>query len=480
MFEEPLEAIQEKIRLKMADAGLQEPVIRAFGESVSQVYRGRTGLIAEGEIEPVDDIPSLESFGKGEYQGGAPLESLAVIKLNGGLGTGMGLDKAKSLLPVKGTDCFLDFIARQVLHLRQVSRTDRPRFLLMNSFSTREDSLDYLSRYPELAKGGDIDFVQNKVPKLDAATLAPVSFPANPDLEWCPPGHGDLYPSLMASGLIDQLLDQGVRYLFVSNSDNLGATVDLDLLGYFASSGLSFLMEVASRTQADSKGGHLARRKSDQRLILRESAQCPDQDANAFQDINTHRFFNTNSLWIQLEHLKARLEESGGFLPLPLIRNRKTVDPSDPDSTPVFQIESAMGAAIECFSESGAILVPRSRFAPVKTTNDLMALRSDAYVVTEDSRLELHPDRGGIPPVVRLDPRFYKMMGDFDRLVSSTVPSMVRCNSLTVEGAVRFPEAGTLAGDVTLRGSTDGSRPALMSPDHFENGGFTLQPVTGP
>ena len=458
----------------MQSAGLGEPVIRAFEKAVTRVHSGQTGLIPESEISPVESIPSLEDFQGGDYSGSAPLESLAVIKLNGGLGTGMGLAKAKSLLPVKGEDCFLDFIARQILHLRQSTRSDRPRFLLMNSFSTREDTLDYLLKYPELSRGAALDFLQNKVPKLSAESLEPVSFNANPDMEWCPPGHGDLYPSLMSSGLVDELLDQGIRYLFVSNSDNLGATVDLDLLGYFARSGMSFMMEVARRTPADRKGGHLARRVADDRLILRESAQCPDADADAFQDIDRYKYFNTNSLWIRLDDLKSALDRTGGFLELPLIRNRKTVDPSDPESTPVFQIESAMGAAIECFEKSGAVMVPRSRFAPVKSTNDLLALRSDAYIVTSDSRVTLHENRNGKPPVISLDPEFYKFMDGFNALVGTQVPSLVSCESLTVKGAVRFPDSGTIAGNVTLTGSPSDSTPAVLEAAHYQDADFKL------
>lgn len=79
----------------------------------------------------------------------------------------------------------------------------------------------------------------------------------------CPPGHGDIYPSLLGSGMLERLLSEGIQYLFVSNSDNLGATLDLQLLQHFASSGAPFMMEVCERTAADKKGGHLARRKAD-------------------------------------------------------------------------------------------------------------------------------------------------------------------------------------------------------------------------
>jgi len=432
---------------KMRAAGLPESVVSAFSREWHLAAAGHAGLLPEAEIQPACDIPSLADV-RGDRAGPALLERLCVIKLNGGLGTGMGLERAKSLIAVRDGLNFLDYIARQILSLRALHGTGGPRFLLMDSYSTSADTLAYLSRYPELSPDGQLDFLQNKVPKLLAGTLEPLDWPASPDLEWCPPGHGDLYPSLVASGWLDRLAGEGIEYLFVSNSDNLGATVDLDLLGYFAGSRLSFLMEVAERTASDRKGGHLARRKSDGRLVLREVAQCPPSDLTAFQDIELHRFFNTNTLWLRVSDLRAALAENGGSLPLPLICNTKTADPRDPSSPEVLQLESAMGAAIECFPRSGAVLVPRTRFAPVKTTEDLLALRSDAYRTTEDNRIELLPERGGEPPDILLDSRYYKLLPGFEAGFESGVPSLASCAKLEVRGPWIFDAGVTCEGGV--------------------------------
>merc|ERR1740138_658438 len=124
----------------------------------------------------------------------------------------------------------------------------------------------------------------------------------------------------------------------------------MKLLTYFAQSNKPFIMECCERTEADKKGGHLAMRTADGQLILRESAQCADEDEAAFQDITKHRFFNTNNLWVRLDKLKEQIVASGGFIKLPMIKNAKTVDPKDGDSTKVLQLETAMGAAIECFA----------------------------------------------------------------------------------------------------------------------------------
>jgi UDP-N-acetylglucosamine pyrophosphorylase len=240
---------------------------------------------------------------------------------------------------------------------------------------------------------------------------------------------------LAGSGALDRLLSAGVKYLFVSNSDNLGATLDPRLLKWFAQSGAPFAMEVTARTPSDRKGGHLALR--DGKLLLREAAQCPDEDMDAFQDIGKHRFFNTNNLWLRLDVLARVLAASGGFLPLPVIQNKKTVDPRDKKSTPVYQLESAMGAAIECFDDAAAIVVPRSRFAPVKTTADLLTLRSDAYEIRADGTVSLVAACGGVPPKVDLDDH-YKLVDQLDAALTAGAPSLKNCRSLKVTGLVAF------------------------------------------
>lgn len=432
---------------KMRAAGSNQAAIRAFRHNYENLLAGQTGFFPESSIQPVSDLPKLEDLAGSRPARPELLNEMVFIKLNGGLGTSMGLEKAKSLLEVKNGLTFLDFIARQVLQLaRRYAR--RPRFLLMNSFSTSADTLRFLRKYPDLGDPASLELMQNQVPKVDAGTLRPASWPENPQLEWCPPGHGDLYPSLLGSGLLDEFLVGGRRFAFVSNADNLGATVDLELLGYFADSGKPFLMEVARRTPSDNKGGHLARRGG--RFMLRESAQCPENDLPAFRDIQRHQFFNTNNLWIRLDALKELLAAHGGLVPLPLIKNSKTIDPRDKNSPPVFQLETAMGAAIECFENSGAILVPRTRFAPVKTTSDLLVLRSDAYTVTEDWRVILSNGSSGVPPVVQLDDAHYKLVDQLDEKTSRGVPSLKQCRQLVIRGPVLLNSENTFLGAVSV------------------------------
>ena len=443
----------DAFEIKMRAAGMGDAPVAVFKRNYEALLRDETGLIPEESIAPAGDLPKADELPAGD--GADLLGQTVIVKLNGGLGTGMGLLGPKSLLAVREGVNFLDLMVRQTLSLREQSGT-KVRLLLMNSFSTSEDTLAHLQRYAEqgFADVGEVEMMQNMVPKIDAQTLKPVEWPADPEQEWCPPGHGDLYPALVGSGWLDRLLAEGVSYAFVSNSDNLGAILDPALLAFFAKSGAPFMMEVTRRTAADKKGGHLAMRKSDGRLLLREVAQCPDADLDAFQNIDKHQYFNTNSLWLNLEKLKAQLTADSGALPLPMIKNRKTVDPRDAKSPAVFQLEIAMGSAIECFGGALAVEVPRSRFAPVKTSADLLALRSDAYEVLEDGQVRLRAERHGVPPDISLSGE-YKLVDSLDAL---GVPSLIQCRSLKVSGLVTFEDGVVLEGDVAFENDEGGDR----------------------
>jgi UTP--glucose-1-phosphate uridylyltransferase len=377
-----------------------------------------------------------------------------VLKLNGGLGTSMGMTQAKSLLEVKDGHSFLDVIVRQVLHLREQHDAAIP-LLLMNSFATRDDTLAALERYPELRIDGlPLDFVQGKVPKLLADGFEPVSWEADPALEWAPPGHGDVFTSLATSGTLATLLERGYEYLFLSNSDNLGAVLEPRILGWFASEEVPFLSEVVDRTEGDRKGGHLARRRGGGGLVLRETAQVPGEDQEAFEDVERHRFFNANNIWVNLRSLERTLEERDGVLGLPMIVNRKTVDPSDPSSPEVVQLETAMGAAIGVFDGARAVHVPRPRFAPVKKTGDLLVVRSDAYELAQDWTVQLAADAGA-PPHVELSDEF-KLLRDFEERFPAGPPSLRAAERLEVEGDVRF------GADVVVRGRVRVEGPATI------------------
>ncbi len=429
----------------MQKAGLDDLTIQAFSTYYYQILEGASGKLSEQQIDPPEqeNIIHYEHLSSEAY---SPLEKLVVIKLNGGLGTSMGLKKAKTLLKVKGELNFLDIIARQILELREEKGKNIP-LLFMHSFNTREDSLNYLKIYQELPHPHlPLDFMQNKFPKIKQQDLSPLQ---NEDdhKNWNPPGHGEIYSVLSSSGVLDKLLAQGFEYAFISNSDNLGAAVDEKILNYFAEHKIPFMMEVCRRTEIDKKGGHLAQTKSGQ-LILRESAQCPEDEVDKFQDIKRYSYFNTNNLWVNLKELKHKLFETNNLLPLQLILNGKELD-----GVKVYQVESAMGAAISVFKGSKAILVNRDRFAPVKKTNDLLAVWSDAYKLTDDYRLILN--ERSKPPRISLDERYYKTIEQLKDHCEFGIPSLRKCSSLEINANVYFEKGVKIIGDVKISKDCD-------------------------
>ncbi len=433
-------------RAKMQDAGVDPVAVDTFAHYYRLLEHGETGMIPESTIDPLD-MDALVDVDVDDDTAREAIRSTAVIKLNGGLGTSMGMDRAKSLLCVRRGLSFLDIIARQVLHQRSRYGATLP-LIFMNSFRTSADTMAALARYDSLpVEGLPLEFLQNKVPKLLAADLMPASYPKNPDLEWCPPGHGDLYTALRGTGLLQQLLDAGYRHVFVSNSDNLGAVPDARVAGWFAGTGAPFAIEAVRRTPSDRKGGHFARRRSDGRIVLRESAQTLESDRRALADLDRHRFTSTNNLWFDLRAMTETLDARQGILGLPLIRNVKHLDPGDPSTPEVIQVETAMGAAIEIFEGARTVEVGRDRFVPVKTTNDLLVLRSDIYDLGQDFVLDQATQS---VPFVDLDTDFYKLVDDFDKRFPEGAPSLRRATSLVVDGDVTFGHGVSVVGDVEI------------------------------
>jgi UTP--glucose-1-phosphate uridylyltransferase len=443
----------EQARRKMEAAGVDPVAIDVFAHYYRLVESGETGMVPESTIEPLD-MEALADVDVSDEVAREAIGTTVVVKLNGGLGTSMGMDRAKSLLEAHEGLSFLDIIARQVLALRKEYDARLP-LILMNSFRTSADTMAALAPYDDLAVDGlPLEFLQNKEPKLRADDLTPVTWEADPELEWCPPGHGDIYTALRGTGLLQRLIDAGYKQVFVSNSDNLGAVPDARVAGWFAQSGAPFAIEAVRRTPSDRKGGHFAVRRSDGRVVLRETAQTLDEDKEALADLSRHRFMSTNNLWFDLEAMRDELDRRDGILGLAMIKNTKTVDPADPRSPEVIQIETAMGAAIEVFEGARTIEVGRERFVPVKTTNDLLVLRSDCYHLSDGYVLLQQPEK---VPYVDLDSSHYKLVADFDRRFPEGVPSMRRATSLVVRGDWTFGKGVTLAGEVELDTPAEGA-----------------------
>lgn len=453
---------------KMREQHMSQTSIAQF-EKLYEAWRNQeaNAWIRETDVEPLTNVPSFHDV----YQtidhdkAVGAFSRTAFLKLNGGLGTSMGLDKAKSLLPVRRHKAknmrFLDVILGQVLTTRERLSVPLP-LTFMNSFRTSEDTMAAIRRNRKFRQSDvPLEIIQHQEPKIDLSTGLPVEFPSKPGLEWCPPGHGDIYSTIYESGLLDVLQQLGFKYLFISNSDNLGARPSRTLAQYFENTGAPFMVEVAQRTYADRKGGHFVRDKATGRLILREMTQVDPKDDSAAQDIERHPYFNTNSIWVRIDALKAKLDEYEGLLPLPVIRNYKTVDPTDSTSPKIVQLETAMGAAIGLFEGAICVKVDRMRFLPVKTTDDLFIMRSDRFHLTDSYELE---DGNYIFPAISLDPRYYKNVNDFDERFPYSLPSLAAANSVTIQGDWTFGRDVVFYGDAVLE---DTGRPSYVPNGEF-------------
>ncbi|RAP39217.1 nucleotide glucose-1-phosphate uridylyl transferase [Candidatus Marinamargulisbacteria bacterium SCGC AAA071-K20] len=361
------------------------------------------------------------------------LNKVAILKVNGGLGTSMGCNGPKAMITVAGSKNFLDITFSQIQAVNSTFNCKIP-LILMNSFNTSGETSEWVA----CQNSTDIyTYEQEVFPRIDKNSGLPFET-SEEESEWNPPGHGSVYQALYDSGLLDKLIESGKEIIFISNVDNLGAVVDRSLLGVMISDKKDFLIETAPKTKMDVKGGTIVTNNG--RLTLLERAQVPDAHINEFEDINKFTIFNTNSLWINLKALKKSLEKSP--MELPLIVNPKTVD-----NKSIIQLETAMGAAIENFKNVGVIVVGRDRFLPVKKTNDLLLLQSSLFSLDSLNIPRLDPSRTAVP-MVSLDDH-YKTVHDFNTRFKA-IPNMLDCNSLSIEGDVRFEENVTLVGDVKI------------------------------
>ncbi len=453
---------------KMRDAAMSDVAIAQF-HRLYDAWKSDSGgaWIREQDVEPVTDVPSFHDVYDtiDHDRAVAAFARTAFLKLNGGLGTSMGLSGAKSLLPVRRHKArqmrFIDIILGQVIMARHRLGVPLP-LTLMDSFRTSRDTMRVVDRNRHFRQS-DVprEIIQHQEPKILESTGLPVDFPKNPDLEWCPPGHGDLFSTIWESGLLDALESRGLRYLFISNSDNLGARPSRTLAQHFENTGAPVMVEVAVRTDADRKGGHLVRDRRTGRLLLREMTQVHPDDRSAAQDISRHPYFNTNSIWMRIDALRDLLSRYDGVLPLPIIVNHKEVDPTDPGSDKVVQLETAMGAAVSLFDGALCVQVDRMRFLPVKTTDDLFIMRSDRFHLTDSFEME---DGDYHFPSVSLDERYYRNIEDFDERFPYSMPSIAAARSVTIQGDWTFGRNVTMYGDARLE---DQGHPSYVPDGQF-------------
>jgi UTP--glucose-1-phosphate uridylyltransferase len=433
-----------RIRLELATLDqISDNEKQGFLKLIGRYLGGKSEAIQWEKIKPPTDevvVPydKMSEFSDDPIKIKSLLDKLAVLKLNGGLGTTMGCTGPKSVIEVRNGLTFLDLIVKQIESLNQTYDSNVP-LVLMNSFNTHDDTLKIVERYKD-SKLEVITFNQSQYPRVVAEDMIP--WPAKGKTDnagWYPPGHGDVFPSLDNSGKLDELLAQGKEYVFIANSDNLGAIVDLKILNHLVENQNEYCMEVTPKTLADVKGGTLISYEG--RVQLLEIAQVPDEHVNEFKSIDKFKIFNTNNMWVNLKAIKRLVEADA--LQMEIIPNPKEVD-----GVKVLQLETAAGAAIRFFDRAIGVNVPRSRFLPVKATSDLLLVQSDLYTV-QDGAVVRNPARTNPEnPSIDLSSEF-KKVGDFLKRFKS-IPSILELESLKVSGNVWFGKDIVLKGKVVV------------------------------
>jgi len=376
------------------------------------------------------------------------LNKLVILRLNGGLGTSMGCKGPKSVVEVRGSLSFLDLAVKQVEYLNAKHGVDVP-LVLMNSFNTDKETKRLLSRYDE--RHVTIrTFVQSCYPLLDRSTLQPIpsgKYSKQNKEYYYPPGHGDVYGSLARCGLLKQLIEMGKEYIFISNIDNLGGTVDLNILYHLMLNEHSFCMEVTKRERQDVSGGTLVKHKG--RPVLLENRALPQVLGDEIRRDSRFNKFNTNNLWLKLRELQKIISISKLPALNVSVRQKQIID-SNREETESLGFETAAGAAINLFENSCVVVVSRNRFLPVKTTSDLFAVQSDLFEVKHGA-LTLSEKRIISPPVptVKLGPCF-RTLADYHERLPFGVPNLIELEHLTVSGDVHFRNHVVLKGTVII------------------------------
>jgi len=430
----------EKIRAVLQRQGCQESTIELFLALLRRYYQRLESpkldwhQVHSPDVSCIENQATLPDPSEGTYS--ALLSKLAVCKLNGGLGTSMGCVGPKSIIEVRDEKTFLDLTVMQIQAINARYNANVP-LILMNSIHTHKDTQYIIEKYASTPN--ILSFEQSTCLRLRSDTLQPLTQEAYGHDALYPPGHGDFYASFQASGLLDKMLAAGKSYVFVSNIDNLGATVDLKILQYLETSNAPFVMEVTPKTIADVKGGTLV--TLDEHIRLLEIAQVPKEHTRDFMNVRKFEVFNTNNIWINLHALKAKLAQ--GPLELDLIVNHKKVG-----NLPVIQLETAMGSAISQFPDSKAILVDRNRFLPVKTTSDLLLVQSNLFLLDAGNIIR-NPDRHfDHLPLISLGQDFQTVEQYQERIPH--IPDILDLHALTIIGNVYLGKDITLAGNVII------------------------------
>eukprot|EP01132_Coremiostelium_polycephalum_P005090 gene5090-6334_t len=434
--------------------------IPSINKLFTRFLKNRKKLIEWEKIKPppADMVLNYKELEQCSHERRTDLASkLAVLKLNGGLGTTMGCTGPKSAIEVRSEKTFLDLTVQQIKEMNDKYNIRVP-LVLMNSFNTHQETGKIIQKY----KYSDVkihSFNQSRFPRILKDNLMPVPEKLfGDDAEWYPPGHGDVFFALQNSGLLETLINEGKEYLFISNVDNLGAGVDFNILNMMDTTNCEYVMEVTNKTRADVKGGTLIEYEGKAKLL--EIAQVPSSKVDEFKSIKKFKIFNTNNIWVNLRAIDRVLKEQL------LDEMDIIINPKVADGKSILQLEIAAGAAIQFFNNARGVNVPRSRFLPVKSTSDLFIVQSNLYSL-ENGTLVMNKNRPFTSvPLVKLGDNF-KKVSDYQARLKG-IPDILELDQLTVSGDVTFGPNVILKGTVIIV-ANHGSRIDIPEGSNFEN-----------
>jgi len=375
------------------------------------------------------------------------LSKIVVLKLNGGMGTTMGLDIPRCALPLSGDKIFLDVIVRQIENLNNQFKVNIP-LVLMNSRHQNAEVLELLDRYSS-SNVKIHTFVQSCYPRLSPVTwsiTAKQPYSQATAENWYPPGSGDVFESFKKSGLLEKFLKEGKEYVFTSNVENLGAIIGRDefrVLNEVFATKMNLVLEVTERNPTDFRGGILVHDQTNNKPFVVQMSQIPKKKRNYFGP-KSFRYWNTNNIWVKLDELHSHLEKSG--LKLPVSKNIKNG---------FIQFETYAGSAIKDFQNTIALIVPRTRFREIKTTSNLFTLQSNLFNLVNGAYLlpnDIRAAQGFSElPVVRFDTEHFGNIDDYKkRFPSITTLNILELEHLNVAGDVTFGFGIKLVGSVII------------------------------
>lgn len=445
---------QEKIKTDLD--GFRQLFDRFVTEPGPSVIWEKIEKLPCDSIRHHKDLPSCKRMSTGEIK--QMLDKLVVIKLNGALATPLGCSGPTSTIPVRDNLTSLDLTVQQLEQLNKLYNTDVP-LVLMNSFLTDEETEKVIRKYSSF-EVTIRTFNQSCFPRINKDTLMPAAAKSGvfTENDWYPPGHGNFYKAFSDSGLLELFIGEGKEFCFISNMDNVGANIDLDILQMCLTGVQEFVMEVTEKTRADVKGGTLIQYEGKLRLL--EVAQVPNDKLEDFMSVKKFNVFNTNNLWISLPAIRRVITDD--ILEMEIIVNPVTLN----NGSNGYQLVTAIGAAMKCFDNAVGLTVPRSRFLPVKKTSDLLLLMSNLYS-PHHGQLKMSGKRMfPTTPFIKLGQNFQNISELLKRFGS--IPDILELDHLSVSGDVTFGKQVSLKGTVIII-ANHGDRIDIPSGSCLEN-----------